>query len=132
LDERLYVCNYTGCGRAFDNPLRLTDLSRKPHLETYYACPFCFSKVNEAEESEPYEAENEVEHLLEVREGGYEMPIREEDAMKSLKSGTQKELKIATTDLNCPHQVGYLKKRAKDQPVPDSCLTCPKILQCMV
>ena len=131
MGESLYVCNYTGCGRSFENPLHLTDLSRKPHLETYYACPYCFSKVNEADESEPYHAENEVGHLLEVREGS-EMPIGEEDAMKSLKSGPQKEVRTASMDLNCPHQMGYLKKRAKAEPVPDSCLTCPKILQCMV
>jgi hypothetical protein len=112
--------------------LRLTNLSRKPHLETYYACPYCFSKVDEVEEPEPYEAENKMEHLLEVREGGYEMPTGEENAMKSLKSGTQKELRTAATEMNCPHQVGYLKNRAKDQPVPDTCLTCPKILQCMM
>jgi hypothetical protein len=28
--------------------------------------------------------------------------------------------------------VGYLRTRSKDQGVPDECLTCPKILQCMI
>jgi hypothetical protein len=34
--------------------------------------------------------------------------------------------------VGCPHHVGYLKSRGKSEGVPDGCLTCPKILQCMV
>ncbi len=47
---------------------------------------------------------------------------------KSTKSTIEKEASFGS----CPHHVGYLKNRSKDQAVPDSCLTCPKILQCMV
>ena len=127
LGESLHVCNYNGCGRAFDNPVRLTDFSRKPHLETYYACPHCFSKVNEAFESEYHDVEDEVKHLQERDNGTF---VAEEDT-RNLKSGRQKELTTVTTDVNCPHRMGYLKTRPKDEAVPDGCLTCPNILQCM-
>jgi hypothetical protein len=51
---------------------------------------------------------------------------------KSMKSTIEKESGKETPIDNCPYHVGYLKNRSKDQAVPDSCLTCPKILQCMV
>ncbi|MDI6905109.1 MAG: hypothetical protein QMD13_06450 [Candidatus Bathyarchaeia archaeon] len=31
----------------------------------------------------------------------------------------------------CPHHFGYLANRPKNDPVPQECLTCPKILECM-
>ncbi|NIR87481.1 hypothetical protein GWO13_07945, partial [Candidatus Bathyarchaeota archaeon] len=30
----------------------------------------------------------------------------------------------------CPHFLGYLKKIPKDTPLPDECLTCPRIFEC--
>jgi DNA-directed RNA polymerase subunit RPC12/RpoP len=113
LGESLHVCNYTGCGRAFDNPVLLTDLSRKPNSDTYYACPYCFSRVNEADYSGHYEVEAAGD-------------------MKNLKSETQKEPIATANDMQCPHYMGYLKTRPKNEPVRDCCLTCPQILQCMV
>jgi hypothetical protein len=32
---------------------------------------------------------------------------------------------------NCPYYLGYLKKREKDAPVPESCFTCSKMIDCI-
>jgi len=120
LVEGLHVCGYARCGRAFDTPVRLTDFSRRPRLETYYACPYCFSKLNE---SEIDGINHEMKHL---QGGGYE--IATEGARKSMKGGARKELDKA---VDCPHHLGYLKSRSKDEVFPDSCLTCSRILQCI-
>lgn len=122
MGEGLHVCGYVRCGRAFDTPVRLTDFSRKPRLETYFACPYCFSRVNEADMGE---TNNEMNHF---HSGRCEITTGE-GVKKSLKGGAQKEL---DRSVNCPHHLGYLKTRSKNETVPDSCLTCPKILQCMV
>lgn len=121
MGESMHVCGYERCGRAFASPVRLTDLSHRPHLETYFACPYCFSKVNESEMAE-------MDGLL--HSGGYEIPAP--DSVKGLKRGDNKRSSGAETTVNCPHSLGYLKTRSKGEAFPDSCLTCPRILQCMV
>ncbi len=32
----------------------------------------------------------------------------------------------------CPHHFGYLANRPKDDPIPEECLTCSKIMECML
>jgi len=97
------------CGRAVSEPVRLTDLSRRPVEETYYACPFCFSRLN---------VEDVIEHSHVHALGS-----------RSGKSGGKK---AAVAVSNCSHEFGFLNSRPKDSAIPDECLTCPRILQCMV
>ena len=121
MGESLHMCVYERCGKSFTAPVRLTDLSHKPRSETYYACPYCFSKMDDSE--------HDISHELKLRKAdGYEAEIG--DSPK--KQTTPKDNEKQDTTIECPHHVGYLKKRSKDESVPDSCLTCPKILQCMV
>jgi hypothetical protein len=87
-------------------PVRLTDLSRKPFEETYYACPFCFSRLDVED------VEEHLEHLHGREKNG--------------------KRKVAVAVSNCSHEFGYLRKRPKDTAIPDECLTCTRILQCMV
>jgi len=115
LGEGLHVCGYERCGRAFDTPVRLTDFSRRPRLETYYACPYCFSKMHQGDEAEYH-----------LHSGGF--GVSGGGVRKSLRGGTQESDRA----VNCPHHLGYLKTRSKDEAVPDGCLICPRILQCMV
>jgi len=115
------MCVYERCGKSFTAPVRLTDLSHKPRSETYYACPYCFSKMDESE--------HDISHELKLaRADGYET-VTSDNSRRHI---TQKENEKQEIAVECPHHVGYLKKRSKDESVPDSCLTCPKILQCMV
>ena len=117
MGENLHVCVYDRCGKSFTAPVRLTDLSRRPRSETYYACPYCFSKMDESE--------HDISHEIKLmKNDGYET-----SASNKPKNQAAEKEDITVT---CPHHVGYLKKRSKDESVPDSCLTCPKILQCMV
>ncbi len=32
----------------------------------------------------------------------------------------------------CPHDFGYLAKRPKDAPIPQQCLVCSRIVDCML
>ena len=34
--------------------------------------------------------------------------------------------------IDCAHHFGYLKKRPKDTPIPEACLTCKKMIQCLI
>jgi DNA-directed RNA polymerase subunit RPC12/RpoP len=128
LGENLHVCGYERCGRSYALPVRLTDLSNKPKLETYYACPYCFSKVDETETEDMGDVDNE----LKVMPNAELQSPNKDGSKKSAKNWEQKESTKSAPAVNCPHHVGYLKTRSKDEAVPDGCLVCPKILQCMV
>lgn len=94
------------CGENFLRPV-LASIFLGDSLTTYYACPRCLAKV---EEGDP--------------------PKREE------KEGVTGEGKNAECNVpeitECEHFLGYLKKRPKNTPIPDGCLTCDKMIECLL
>jgi DNA-directed RNA polymerase subunit RPC12/RpoP len=94
------------CGEQFQKPL-FTSISSEGLVRTYYACPRCLSKVTEVEEKGT--DENEAQVQLEQAEGAQPKPETEK----------------------CPHFLGYLKKRPKETAIPEGCLTCERIIECM-
>jgi len=58
--------------------------------------------------------------------------ITEPYARASSKDGEKKLLSIKpqTDSPKCPYGFGYLKKRDKNAPIPDECLSCPRMLEC--
>jgi len=98
------------CGRVVSTPVRLTDLSRRPVEETYYACPFCLSRLDVGEVTEHLEG---LEHSQDEK-------------------GIEEKAEMEVTVSNCAYEFGYLGSRPKDSVIPDQCLICPRILKCMV
>ena len=97
-------CPYVKCGKVFEKPLALTNTSRTPR-ETYYACPYCLSKV--------------------------EIVVKDEKSLNSVSvetSDNPREMPPA----ECPHHFGHLKNLPEDASIPDECLTCPKLIQCFI
>jgi len=106
-DEHSFQCE--GCRSEFHRPLLATDSSRG-NVQTYYACPRCLSKVDVKHKKE---AENSsVSVLLE--------PSRKVGAVNR------------EAEVKCQHFLGFLKKRDKGMAIPDECLTCEKMIECMV
>jgi len=97
------VCPYSECKKEFEKPLVLTDLSRTPR-ETYYACPHCLTKVEF---------------------------VAEASKLDSISVETS-ENPLEKTPKECVHHFGYLETLSKEVGVPDECLTCPKLLRCLV
>ena len=108
------VCDV--CGEEFEQPL-LAELISGDHAEEYYACPRCLTKVGEVERQERIEvdeAEGEAEAEVEIVEVQQETePMKPENAPA------------------CPYHVGYLKKRPKNSPIPETCFVCSKMIECM-
>jgi uncharacterized Zn-finger protein len=100
-DEKL-KCPYKGCGKSFDKPTVLTDSSSMPR-ETYYACPYCMSKLDIMVEN-----------------------------MKLVGVKTTEYPKVFDSPAKCAHYYGFLTALPKDAPIPDECLICPKVLQCNI
>lgn len=102
-DVQSTTCPNNKCGKVFDNPLQLIDLA-DPSGERSLVCPHCLSKL------EPIQQEQEA--VTEVFSDEEPQGITE-----------QKEE-------NCPHHFGYLGKRPKNVPIPEFCLTCPRMIEC--
>jgi len=99
------------CGEEYEYPL-FAEVLTGPIVEEYYACPRCLTKVKEAETTETEENDE---------------PAEEEQPGEINVSFVQK---IDDTP-PCPHTIGYLKKRPKNSPIPENCLTCNKMIECM-
>jgi DNA-directed RNA polymerase subunit RPC12/RpoP len=100
------------CGKEFEQPL-LAEKTSGSHTETYYACPRCLTKVGEVAQEEEAEVDEgeEVEEIVEAEP-------------ENLTSDTQ-------SAPDCPYYLGYLKKRQRDSPIPETCFTCSKMIECI-
>ena len=107
-------CFCEACRRTFENPIRLTNLSATP-LQIYNACPFCFSKLDE-------------NVVLDELDNLKVLNLKDSNTVLEKKQKNIKSLEPT----GCPHYFGYLKKRPKNTPIPEACLTCEKMIQCVL
>ncbi|MDW8022945.1 MAG: hypothetical protein RMJ15_04315 [Nitrososphaerota archaeon] len=93
------------CGENFLKPV-LASVLLGDSLTTYYACPRCLAKVEDGNSPKHKEKERAAD---------------ERKAERDVSETTE-----------CKHFLGYLKKRPKNTPIPDGCLTCDKIIECLL
>jgi len=94
-------CPYDGCAKSFDKPTVLTDSSTIPR-QTFYACPHCMSKVDIL-----------VDNMKVVGVKLIEYP------------------RVFDSPAKCVHYFGFLNTISRNAAIPDDCLVCPKVLQCI-
>jgi DNA-directed RNA polymerase subunit RPC12/RpoP len=112
------TCPNDECGKNFDHPIQLTVLSSDP-VETYPACPYCMSRIEmEKEEREPQKQPRDILSSMKIK------AALEKEQEKA-------EKKETVTEAICSHGFGYLKKRPKGTQIPDECLVCQKMIQCL-
>lgn len=104
--ERSFKCGE--CGGTFQKPLWAT-VSSNGSVEKYYACPRCMTKVN-----------HRKTQTGTAKESGTSVEKHEKTSEKS------------EDDFTCNHFLGYMRTRARDMPIPDECLTCSRMIECML
>jgi len=104
------ICPNPKCHREIEEPILLSDLSTTP-AEQYYACPHCFIKLDVIS-TQPQKEEEEKKK-------------KEEPLVKS----SEKEEKGSS---RCAGYLGYLASRPENASIPKECLTCPKVLDCVM
>lgn len=98
------------CSEEYEVPL-FAVVSSGHLLEKYYACPKCLSKMGTVEHNKTAEVDE-----------------AEEEDEKTLETKVEDKMEEAVA---CAHQLGYLKRRPKNTPIPEECLTCTKMIDCM-
>jgi hypothetical protein len=105
------TCSNPECRKKIEEPILLSDLSTTP-AEQYYACPHCFIKLDvistQPQKEEEEEKQKKEEPLVEPSEEEEKGPSR------------------------CAGYLGYLATRPENAPLPKECLTCPKVLDCVM
>ena len=112
------MCPNPFCGKVFTIPLRTENLSSSS-TETYNACPYCLTETS---------AEKVLQRTNEIRQELEKPKIAE----VSLAPDELKQAESSSKVQGCTRQFGYLSKRSSKEKIPDECITCEKIVQCML
>jgi DNA-directed RNA polymerase subunit RPC12/RpoP len=94
------------CGRTYAQSI-LAHIISAGQAQEYYACPRCMTK-----------APTTVGTLQEQQSP---TPI------PSMKRTTVEKETVA----GCLNHFGYLRKRERDKPIPEECLTCSRMVDCL-
>jgi hypothetical protein len=105
--ENSFICN--GCGENFSKPI-LATVSSSGILQKYYACPHCLTAVSDVKSQRSEEDEKTSVSTEEI--GNTEVKLE--------------------NNVECKNFFGYLKKRPKNTPIPEECLTCDKMIECLI
>ena len=108
-----FACSNPECGRAFANPIIVQDLSSKGE-SSYCACPYCLTEV-------PTEKNSEVKKKKQTK--------NEEEKVQPVKKLAQQP---SLKEQKCPYHFGYLSERSRKEEIPDECMICEEIVQCML
>ncbi len=89
--------------------------------------------MKEAEKLEETETLEEAERLKEKLEEKPEKKVTEKEKHKEKKERIRKgKLRDqVSSSSTCPHEFGYLGTLPKSASIPDECLGCPEIIECL-
>ena len=122
------TCN--ACGEPFENPL-LAMVFNDSVVEEYYACPNCLSKVASIRHKPEVEAVEEAETVEDVDDMDDVADVAEAVADEVVEPVADVGEVEGGAEVGCLHELGYLKRRPKNTPIPEECLTCSKMIDCM-
>jgi len=119
-ESQTFTCSNPECGKIFNNPIIVQDLSSKNN-SSYYACPYCLTEIM-------------IEKTLEVEEGKQKRKAKRTkiEQAKTHAIETKSTLQLSPEIHKCPHHFGYLSQRSKSENIPEECMICEKIVQCML
>ncbi len=105
IERDVLTCD--GCGRTYKKPI-VARVSTPGHVQTYSACPHCMTEV-------------------------YDTNFPETEGKEEPSSPVQpyRRPEKASSEAKCDHFFGFLSKRAKGTPVPEHCLTCDRMVECL-
>ena len=111
-----YTCQNPSCRKSFAKPLKAVNLS----LETsgpYLACPHCLKDITIQGSSPTTETES--------------FPCSE--ALKTTRESLGKEKNAPQpAKTRCAHHFGYLSERSSKEEIPEECIACAEIVNCML
>jgi hypothetical protein len=115
--DESFFCRNPSCGRFFIYPLKVVNL-RAEKAESYLACPYCLTEI-------AVERPSSLDIVSMVEE---EKTFREAEETGESVEGKSSEPQAKG---QCPCHFGYLGERLNKDQMPEECMVCENILNCM-
>jgi hypothetical protein len=107
------TCPNKACNKVFDKPLRTINLQYDPKV-LHDACPYCLEAIPAAKAKSKKQTDNIATPETET-ETEKEKPVQNQEK---------------TSD--CKYHFGFLSEKEPKQQIPDECILCPEIIDCMI
>ena len=120
IKSQRYKCSNSECEMVFANPIIVQDLTSK-NESSYSACPYCLTEIMIEEDSEVEEEKRTVKKKRTIIEKAEAQPPK-------LKPAEQ----LSLEENECLYHFGYLSQRSRKEEIPEECMTCKKIVECML
>ena len=114
VEKKTFTCQNSSCKRTFTTPLKTLNLQEDPN-EPYYSCPFCLAKIEQVSLSQDNLPEEKDQNSQTI------------EPLEMNKSTKNDDKPIA-----CKYHLGYLSERGQKEKIPDDCLLCKNIVDCML
>jgi len=101
-----FICPNVSCRKIFTSPIKTVNIGIS--TESYDACPYCLTKITK---------DNTV--------------ALNASKVSASKAEVQKQAPNTNNPPECHNHFGYLSERTAKEQIPDECLTCKEIVQCM-
>ena len=102
----MLTCPNMECKKVFSKALiAINQQNSKP----YKACPYCLTEITiaEAESNSP-------------------------ETLSETERGEEKSAVVQEKTVICKHHLGYLKERELKQQMPEECILCTEVIDCML
>jgi hypothetical protein len=119
MENEKFACSNPKCKKEFTDPITVYDFS-SANMTTYVGCPYCLTAIDAAVDSDDDEGKQRLEA------DGNKI-----DEVKSVITDTDSESNEKPTQ-QCPKYFGYLSQRSKGEKTPEECMSCPKLVECML
>jgi hypothetical protein len=103
----MFTCPNPSCGKVFETPLKTLNLQGP--AEPYAACPYCLTEI------------------MNPPAGISKLEDEQESSSSKGKASKNRERPPA-----CHYHLGYLSEREEKQQIPDECIVCNVLLECML
>jgi hypothetical protein len=118
MESQSIACPNPSCGKVFANPLKAQNMTMK-NAKPYDACPYCLTEIPVTSISAAEEEPPGQEHKLPEIDREAHVAVEEKPEIPSKEQG-------------CNHHFGYLSKRSSKEKIPEECMMCGNIVQCML
>jgi hypothetical protein len=115
--KKMFTCQNPSCRKSFTVPLKTLNL-QQTQTEPYFSCPYCLTQIK----IEPIKPNYPTEETL------------LEKAQPKMNQAETKENLVKNSDKpsGCHYHTGYLSERSSKEEIPDECLVCKDIVDCML
>jgi DNA-directed RNA polymerase subunit RPC12/RpoP len=113
-----YTCSNPSCGIIFTTPLRTTNIALE-EAEPYLACPRCLTQIVLEETTPTVEPKQQLE--------AKSVSVEEKKARLAKERTVEPPSKT-----QCRQHFGYLSERSSKEKIPEECVACERIVDCML